>query len=542
MDMDGILDDIWMWVVRKVIEWALGSFQTLMIWWMDDTAYSVRLSGESGGVLFRLRAHTNWLTAIMAFAGFLVAAFRVAIQRKGEPFRVALSQFFELAVIMLTLATAVNLANIAGDEYSAWILEDLRPKNDNWIANWVGGLEFLGGGGGSATATMFIVVVFAGAAAISSVAQFALMLFRSGVLIVLVGILPAVAASRFSSYGNHAYRKCIGWLISFILFKPVAATIYAAALALMESPHEADRLFGLALVAGGIFALPAILRAVMPAVAEDNSHFGVRQIGHFVFGSTAVNSGRGINVLSGSKHGAGRVGRGLFGRGGDSVTAVTQKTDWGAGPGPWGRAGDGGVPGTGPGGGLPGRGPGGALPGRGPGGDVPGGGGPGGGVPGGPGEAGSGGGGRTAPGGPGPSGAPNAGAPGRTTSGATPAGASPAGASPAGASPAGAPPGGGQGGGRTPGGSDGGASAGAGGVQLDGPQGAGTAAGSPSGFHVPDYQVPGFEPPEAPRSAENSRPGYTPPSIRDAIDEVRGTSGGAGGGGGNAGPSGNWPV
>jgi hypothetical protein len=346
--VNDILDEAWAWLVKQLLNWALSTFDTFLTWWISGSgsAYNVQLTGEKGpgGVLYDLRLYTNWLTAAFAFAGFLVAAFRIAIQRRGAPFREALTQFFELAVIILTLATLVNLANIAGDAYSQWILEHMKPKGDAWKENWQNGLQLLGDDQDDVS---FVLAFFALAAAISSAIQFVLMLFRSGALIVLVGILPAVAASRFSSYGNAAYRRCIGLLISFIIVKPVIATIDAAALKLMASPdYEADRLFGLALVAGSVFALPATLRAVMPAAAEGNSFFGLRQVGHFAYGGTSVTMrSRGLSLLgmfvpgggsssgSGGSGGSGGASGGASGGGGRGPVPVPRIPLSGRNPG-----------------------------------------------------------------------------------------------------------------------------------------------------------------------------------------------------------------
>ncbi|GGT60722.1 hypothetical protein [Actinomadura citrea] len=384
--MDDLLNEAWAWLVNKLLDWALSSFQTFLTWWMSDSAYSVNLGGERGGVLYMLREYTNWLTAAMAFAGFLVAAFRIAIQRKGEPFRQAMTQFFELAVIILTLATLVNLANIAGDRFSHWIIEGMGPKDDAWIENWKNGLDLLGGDEGD---TSFILAFFALAAALSSAIQFVLMLFRSGALIILVGILPTLAAARFSAYGNAAYRQCVGLLVAFTAVKPVIAVIDGGALKLMASEYEADRLFGLALAAGSVFALPATMRAVMPAATEGLSFFGIRQVGHFTYGGTAMTM---RNRASG-------LFTGLMGGGGGSGSASTpvRSTRPGGGWGGWGwggrgGGGSGGGSGSGTGGGTgggtptprPTTGPGG--PGGGPSGGSGGGpsGGPGGGPTGGP--------------------------------------------------------------------------------------------------------------------------------------------------------------
>ncbi|MGI5418986.1 G-protein coupled receptor [Actinomadura luteofluorescens] len=481
--MDDLLNDAWAWLVNKLLDWALSTFQTFLTWWMSDSAYSVQLTGEKGGVLYMLREYTNWLVAAMAFAGFLVAAFRIAIQRKGEPFRQAMTQFFELAVIILTLATLVNLLNIAGDRYSHWIIEGMGPKDDAWIDNWKNGLDLLGGDQGD---TSFILAFFALAAALSSAIQFVLMLFRSGALIILVGILPALAAARFSTYGNAAYRQCVGLLVSFVVVKPVIATIDAGALALMASKFEADRLFGLALAAGSVFALPATMRAVMPAATEGLSFFGIRQVGHFTYGGTAMTMrGRAAGFVTGLLSG---------GSSGSAATPVrSNRTGGGGGGGGWGGGGN---PGGGSGGGAPTP-----PPNNGPGG------GPGGGPAGGPG-GGQGGG----PGGPGggPGGSPS-GAPGGSTGGGS---------------------------GNGPGG---GPDYGSGG-DPQGPSGADPSSSVPP-YDVPAYDVPAYDVPDPDFSSIGGNgsevPSYRPPDPGSSSGGPSGGNPGRTPPSGNSGPSGS---
>jgi hypothetical protein len=355
--VNDVLNEAWAWLVQKLLDWALGSFEQFLTWWIagSGTAYNVQLTGEKGGVLYDLRLYTNWLTAAFAFAGFLVAAFRIVVQRKGAPFRDALVQFFELALIILTLATIVNLANMAGDQYSRLIIEHMKPKDAEWQKKWQEGVQLIGGG--DKDDVSFVLAFFAAAAALSSVIQFVLMLFRNGALIVVVGILPAVAASRFTSYGNAAYRRCIGLLVSFIIVKPVIATIDAVALKLMTSPYEADRLFGLALVAGSVLAMPATLRAVMPAATEGQSFFGIRQVGHFAYGGTSVTiRSRGLSLLGAFVPGGGSRPGGSGGSGAGSGGALGGARGGGGGGGGRGRGGRGGgrtttVTRSGPGGG-----------------------------------------------------------------------------------------------------------------------------------------------------------------------------------------------
>ncbi|MEU9021789.1 hypothetical protein [Actinomadura sp. NPDC048394] len=287
-------DDVWEWFCNKLLTWALSSLLTLLTWWLTSDAYEVPLTGDKGGVLYDLRAHINWLTAVMVFAGFLFAACKTAMQRNGQPFREIFSQFLSLVVISCSVVAIANLAFILMDRYSNWVITDLAPKQKDWSKYW--NTRSYDSLKGHEAGTSFLVAAFALAALVSSVIQFILMMFRAGVLLIIVGVLPPVAASRFTSHGNAAYKSLVRLGISLWLFEGAAATIYAAALDLMASPYEADRLGGLALVGGAVFALPATLRALVPEVEEDNASFGIRQVGHFAAGGTAVTLSQGAGI------------------------------------------------------------------------------------------------------------------------------------------------------------------------------------------------------------------------------------------------------
>ncbi|MFG2247879.1 hypothetical protein, partial [Spirillospora sp. NPDC048823] len=294
--IEDILDSILSWFTEQILLAAMDSFQMQMSWWIGES-YSQNFADRkgAGGVLYFLRVHTNWLTSLMAFAGFIFAAFRAAIQRKGEPFRAAFSQFFELAIIVLMLATVVQLASIAGDRYSSWILWEAAPKDSNWTKKWNEEL-----GPHQQAGTIFLLAIFGVFLTISSLIQWGLMLFRSAAMVVLVGIIPVFAASRYTSYGERAYKMAMGYLISWWAYGPIAATGAAAGQRLMASDYQADRFAGMALIIGMVFALPAVFSAIMPAVREDNNSFSPRQVGHFLFGGTAVNVGKLNGVWSGA--------------------------------------------------------------------------------------------------------------------------------------------------------------------------------------------------------------------------------------------------
>jgi hypothetical protein len=146
MSTDGatgnLLDSILLWFTQQLGDAVLAMFQMTMSWWVGVSTPGL---SDQGGAFVFLRERTGWLTAVMAIAGLLVAAGRVAIQRKGQPFREAFSQLLTLVIIVFTLAAAVNLINLAGDEYSRYILSQVTPPNGNWAQNWAPGLNTLNG-------------------------------------------------------------------------------------------------------------------------------------------------------------------------------------------------------------------------------------------------------------------------------------------------------------------------------------------------------------------------------------------------------------
>ena len=100
------------------------------------------------------------------------------------------------------------------------------------------------------------------------------MVIRGGMLVILAGIPPITASFTNTEMGSSWFKKTIGWTIAFILYKPAAALIYAAAfscLALKRVRADGggvwDILTGLALMLIALLALPALLRFVAPMTA-----------------------------------------------------------------------------------------------------------------------------------------------------------------------------------------------------------------------------------------------------------------------------------
>ncbi len=127
-----------------------------------------------------------------------------------------------------------------------------------------------------------LLIIILGIIAILAAAfQIVLMVARGGMLVVLTGILPLSASFTSTEMGKTWFRKCIAWLVAFILYKPAAAIIYAAAFQLVGTDVFSDDgsgllavLTGLMLMVIALFAMPALMRFVTPMVGAMASGAG----------------------------------------------------------------------------------------------------------------------------------------------------------------------------------------------------------------------------------------------------------------------------
>jgi len=301
---------------------GLGKALTLaMTFW---TRVQVPALSDSSGPVGDLRGSTAYLTGAVAVAALLVAAVRLAFTRNSEPAVDAARGLVTLVVATGVGVPAVVALAAAGDGFSTWILGRagdgaLGPR----LAGLATSLGPLGPG------LVFIVAILGIFAAL---AQVALMLVRVGVLVMLTGVLPLVAAGSGTRTGRATLTRVLSWLLAFVLYKPAAAIVYASAFYLVgQGSDPLSVLSGLALMVLSIVALPALLRLLTPAVAAATSGGG----GGGAVAAGAVVAATGARIVSqrtpaggGAGSGAGSAAGGGAGGGGPGSSAGPS----GAGP------------------------------------------------------------------------------------------------------------------------------------------------------------------------------------------------------------------
>lgn len=251
----------------------ITSASSLVAWLIPTTAPS----GSSTTVGF-LQSSTWYVVLTMAVASVIIAGIRIAWTQRGEPVRDLLKSMLTLIMVSTIGLTVIQLAVSAGDAFSVGILNaatDCDVAADTGTSSCFGTNVYgmIGLAASSPIGTIGVLIL-ALIAILMTFVQVALMVVRSAMLVLLAGVLPLTASFTNTPTGEQWFRKSLGWLIAFILYKPAAALIYAAAFRLVGTDLFAKDdggvwsiMTGLALMVIALVALPALMRFIAPMVA-----------------------------------------------------------------------------------------------------------------------------------------------------------------------------------------------------------------------------------------------------------------------------------
>ncbi|AYD90886.1 hypothetical protein D5R93_07615 [Actinomyces lilanjuaniae] len=233
-------------------------------------------NGAGGATLF-LQSALWWYTGAAAMVAVIIGGARMAWEQRAEPGRETVRSLLTLVVVAGAGVTVVGLLVTAADSFAVWLLEgslncDVTEDGTCFGENMLTLLALsstgvTGGLGSLLTIILGLIAVLAAAV------QVVLMVARGGMLVILTGILPLSASFTNTEMGRNWFRKCVAWLVAFILYKPAAAVVYAAAFQLVGTNVFSDDgtgflsvLTGLMLMVIALFAMPALMRFVTPMV------------------------------------------------------------------------------------------------------------------------------------------------------------------------------------------------------------------------------------------------------------------------------------
>lgn len=318
-------------VARSWLDTAAGIIKFFGGWWLKAPA----VSADSQAV-FNIQESLWWYTGAIGILGILIALGRMVLSQDFKTLTSAAKPIVN--IILVTGAYTAGIAGLskAGDALAEWIMD--RAAN---TAGSGEGLEALGAaivlraaipaqGFAQHVGTFLILGLIS---LIGSIVLFGFMIFRDVTLLVMLAFLPSIAAATGSETGDQAFRKANGWLLALLLFKPVAATIFALGLTLMKdsgnfSGDEGSvmkALSGVVVILLASLSLPALVKFVVPAAAAGSSGFSG---GGLVGGAVTVAAG--AAVLSGVGASAGGGAKAAKGA---STVAGGGSTTSGAGAG-----------------------------------------------------------------------------------------------------------------------------------------------------------------------------------------------------------------
>jgi type IV secretion system protein TrbL len=266
-----------------------------------------------------------WYVAGFAILSIIVAGIRMAWTQRTQPGKDLLQSLLTLVVVSSAGLTGIGLAVAAADGFSIWILDGATDANFGKNITAMLALSSTSGLG------LIAVLIVGTLAVLFSYIQIILMVIRGGMLVLLAGIFPISASFTNTETGRAWFKKCSGWLIAFILYKPAAAIVYATAFKLTGSSIFEDDgtglvkiLTGLALMAMALVALPALMRFVAPMVSQVGGGGGAG------LALAAAGGAAGAEVATGAiKKASSGGGMGGGGGGGDDASATGSKSSAG---------------------------------------------------------------------------------------------------------------------------------------------------------------------------------------------------------------------
>ena len=214
---------------------------------------------------------TWWYTVAFGIIGVIAGGVKMAWEQRADAGKDLLRSLLTLLTVSGVGLSMISYLQFAGDEYAKWIIGkslDCQPATGQCFADKLILLMFAPGVG---TLGLIMVIIFAIIALLVSMIQIVLLIIRNGLLVILAGVLPLSAAATNTTSGKQMFNKVIGWIIGFLLYKPTAATIYAASFKLSQGQSGdviLSTLTGITLMVLSLIALPAMMALIVPAVGN----------------------------------------------------------------------------------------------------------------------------------------------------------------------------------------------------------------------------------------------------------------------------------
>ncbi|MFD7153440.1 hypothetical protein ACFV9C_02510 [Kribbella sp. NPDC059898] len=321
---------------HEVSESALSTLDSMTFWLRPQTpSVANGQTWANSPTIEFLHSNLLGVTGSVFAVAIVIAGLRIAWEQRAKPLQDLLKMMLTFVVVAGMGTATMELLISWSDQFSVGIIDNVAK--DMSLAASFGGPKDADGKVRSIVADSMpamLAILSSLGVIIASLIQIVLMLVRSALLVLLAGAFPLAAAATNTEIGRNWLRKFCGWSLAFIAYKPAAALVYAAAMKLAHDPVAGGAdgsgggnglmpaMTGMMMLLLAIFALPALLRFMVPvtaAVAGGGSAMGSSVADPGGMATGAVNVG---SSGAGSARGAGATGSSAGGGGGATGAAL----------------------------------------------------------------------------------------------------------------------------------------------------------------------------------------------------------------------------
>ncbi|MCA4135474.1 hypothetical protein [Arthrobacter sp. M4] len=282
------------------------------------------------------KTSTSTMALFLVTMGLMVAGIQTFKDRNGRPAREVFEALGKVVFVTVAGSLAIQVFVVGFDAYGKWILDAAGLDTGTFTV------------GAAAVASAPGLAIIIGLFGILTVlCQWALMFIRGAILPLLSAFWPVVAAGAMLEGGKKGFEGITRWIIAFILYSPVAASIYALAWRMKNGDEGIGGVInGWILVVLAVLALPALLRLLAPVTSAMGKMAGAVM----AMGMTAAVVGAGVAVGAAVATGgasAGASGAGAGAGAGAGTTGGGAATGGSSASGGAATGGDGATGGTG---------------------------------------------------------------------------------------------------------------------------------------------------------------------------------------------------
>ena len=308
------------YIVETAVDGVTGLLDVLGTAWFSWPSPNIfdEQSGLSPAVSLISQSLAPYVLVIAALS-FLFALGKMMWTLRASEAKSILRLLIILAAVTGVAAIAVQTLLAAGDAFSPWIISQAAGEPFT-ATTFQKRLLVQTIATGNLSAFLIVVLLLSVLMMLGTLAQVAFMIVRAPLIITMLIFLPVAAASTATDEGMARFRKMIAYLLAAVLYKPVAAIIYATGIALVRTSDEGSAqdqllsmIYAFIIILFAALALPALVKFFMPIAAIGSSN---------AFSGGAAAAATGAVVMGGAMLASGAAGGAAGAAGGKAAGAA----------------------------------------------------------------------------------------------------------------------------------------------------------------------------------------------------------------------------